>query len=337
MVDATHVSYRADDRSYFSILKKEIHNRASEANFSLRKIGEIDIIVSEMTSNLNKHAADGEILLGHVKDDFQEYLEIISIDNGPGMSDPTKMLADGFSTTSTLGHGLGSIKRLSDTFELYTQKGWGTIALSRVYKKSGVTAKLQNIDIKSLVVAKPGETVSGDGTYYKLSENYFKLLVADGLGHGIEANKAVNEAVTAFRSCPFHTPVEILQYLHHAIRKTRGIVATVVVYDIHSKSWNIAGIGNISAKMLGAFNANKSHISYNGILGHNIPGSMKTQSFSLGDFQQIILCSDGLKSRWDQSKYPLIHKYDSSVLAAALYKDYARKTDDMSVVITKIK
>lgn len=336
MVDATHISYRADDRSYFAILKKEIHKKASEANFGSQKIGEIDIIVSEMTSNLNKYAVDGEILMGYVKDDFQEYIEIISIDSGPGMGDPGRMLSDGVSTTSTLGHGLGSIKRLSDLFELYSQKDWGTIAVSRVYKKKKAAPKFQNIDIKCLVVAKPGETVSGDGTYYKITDNYFKLLVADGLGHGVDANKAVNEAVNAFRTCPYHSPVEILQYLHQAIRKTRGMVGTVVVYDLKAKSWSIAGVGNISGRLLGATQG-KSQISYNGILGHNIPSTMKDQTFPFLDFQQLILCSDGLKSRWDSSKYPLIHKYDLSVFAAALYKDFGRKTDDMSVVITKMK
>ena len=45
------------------------------------------------------------------------------------------MMQDGMSTTNTMGHGLGSIKRLSDTFELYSQPGWGTIILSRIYNE----------------------------------------------------------------------------------------------------------------------------------------------------------------------------------------------------------
>lgn len=334
MVDATHISFKADDRSYFSILKKQIHNQVKEAGYSQSKTGEIDIIVSELTSNLAKYATDGEILVGHVQNAQEDYFEIISIDNGPGMHEPLKMVVDGVSTTNTLGHGLGSIKRLSDTFEIYSQKNWGTIALSRVYKSAVPKKKARSFELRMLVVAKPGEITSGDGCYYERTNEYVKLLVADGLGHGIEANKAVNEAVKAFKECASVNPTEILRYIHAAIRRTRGIVATVVVYHIKTGTWEMAGIGNISMKMQNSV-ASKNYMSYNGIIGHNVPNTMKVQTVLLSEYNQLILCSDGIKSRWDTSKYPSINKYDLSVLAAAIYKDYGRRTDDMSVVIAK--
>lgn len=334
MVNATHISFRADDRSYFSILKKEIHNRITEAGYNSKKIGEIDIIVSEMTSNLYKHASGGEILFGNFTNEG-EYVEIISIDNGPGMADPTRMIHDGVSTTNTLGHGLGSIKRLSDKFDIYSQKGWGTIALSRVYKNEESAKNRSQVDLKAIVLAKPGEISSGDGCYHKITAEYFKLLVVDGLGHGIEANKAMNETVNAFKVCPYNSPVEIIQYIHNAIRKTRGVVATIAIFEYKTRTWNIAGVGNISTKMLSPVHS-RNYMSYNGIIGHNIPGSMKNQEYSFEEFQQIILCSDGIRSRWDP-KLPSMNKYDSTLHAAALYKDFARRTDDMSVVIAKIR
>jgi hypothetical protein len=48
------------------------------------------------------------------------------------------------------------------------------------------------------------------------------------------------------------------------------------------------------------------------------------------------MCSDGLKSRWDTAKYPSILRYDLSILSASLLKDFARNTDDMSVLACKI-
>ncbi|WP_207421312.1 SpoIIE family protein phosphatase [Desertivirga brevis] len=334
MVDATHISFRADDRSYFSLLKKEIHSRVSEAGFGTQKSAEIDIIVSEMTSNLFKYAIDGEILLSYGQENSIDYFEIISIDNGPGMSDAAKMVADGVSTTNTLGHGLGSIKRLSDKFEIYSQKGWGTIALSRVYRESPGLKKRPPVELRRLVVSKPGESVSGDGCYYEMDANKVRILVADGLGHGIEANKAVNEAIKAFKELNSDDPSDIIKQLHSSIKKTRGMVGTVIIYDIKSKTWKFAGIGNISMKLLNSLSS-KNYISYNGIIGHNIPTTIKPQEATHLEYNQMILCSDGIKSRWESSKYPLINKYDLSILAAALYKDYARRTDDMSVVIAR--
>jgi anti-sigma regulatory factor (Ser/Thr protein kinase) len=125
MVDATHISFAANDRSYFSLLKKEIHRRAQEAGLNSARLNELDLVVAEMTSNLFKYSDDGEILLGVFNNDDSPYVELISIDNGPGMANAARVLQDGFSSSNTMGIGLGSIKRLSDVFELYTQAGLG--------------------------------------------------------------------------------------------------------------------------------------------------------------------------------------------------------------------
>lgn len=337
MVDATHISFPASDRSYYAILKKEIHNRTLEAGFELQKISELDIIVAELTSNLHKYARNGEILFGIFGKEEDCYVELICIDDGPGMTDPAKMMADGFSSTNTIGHGFGSIKRMSDVFEVYSIRDWGTIVLSRIYKKARTKNSLKpKVDIKGIVVPKPNERTSGDGYYYKLTDKYFKLLVADGLGHGPEANLAINEAVKAFKLCAEESPVQYIRFIHSTVRKTRGLVGTVVIYDFEKRVWKIAGVGNIATKFYNATEF-KNQMAYNGIIGHNIPNTMNDQELSSGLYQQIILCSDGIRSRWDLSKYTGINRYDLTILAAALFKDFARRTDDMSVIICKVQ
>lgn len=335
MVNATHTRFVASDRSYYAIIKKEAHNIAVAAGFDKKRVAEMDIVIAEMTSNLNKYANEGELLIGHFKDQQAEYLEIICIDSGPGIADASRMVADGFSTTNTLGHGLGSIKRLSDHFDIYSQKGWGTIVLSRIYKESVPKKNKKAITFNPVIIAKPGETLSGDGCYLKNSGNLLKFIIADGLGHGPEANFAINEAVNSFKVCPYNSPCDIIRYLHHDVRKTRGLVATIIVIDIEASLTHIAGVGNISAKLAGPVLA-KTHLAYNGIIGHNIPNTMNDQVLSFSDFNQFVLCSDGMRSRWDLSKYIGIVRCDPSIQAAALYKDYGRQTDDMSAIIIKI-
>lgn len=337
MDNATHTSYFAGDRSYFSLLKKDINKKALQAGFSAKKLGFLDIIVAEMTSNLLKHAEAGELLMCITGEKGNEYLELIYIDNGPGIADPERMLMDGISTSITTGHGLGSIKRLSDFFEIYSMRGWGTIMLCRIFKSTAPVVKIKpkKFVLRSLIVAKPGEIVSGDGNTWKLTGDYLKLLVADGLGHGPGANEAAAAACAAFSLCGENDPVEILRFIDNSIKKTRGVVGTVVVYDFKNKLWNTAGVGNISTRMLSYVNT-RNFISYNGIIGHNMPHSMTSQQVSSSEFQQIVLCSDGLKTKWDSHTYPGVNKFDMTVLAAALYKDFAGKTDDMSVVVGKV-
>jgi hypothetical protein len=119
------------------------------------------------------------------------------------------------------------------------------------------------------------------------------------------------------------------------VRKTRGLVATIGVIDIQAGTIRLTGVGNISAKLVGPV-LSKTHLAYNGIIGHNIPNTMSDQIHNFSDFNQLVLCSDGMRSRWDLCKYPGITRCDPSIQAAAIYKDFGRQTDDMSAVIIKI-
>lgn len=335
MVDATHKSFPASDRSYFAILKKEVHGWAVANDFDKKRIGELDIVLAEMTSNLHKYANDGEVLAAVFREEENTYIELICIDSGPGMTDIVRMTTDGYSSGKTMGHGLGSIKRLSDHAEIFSQQGWGTIVLSRIYK-TPPPAKAARIEllIKALVVAKPGEQVSGDGYCLKTTRGITKLLIADGLGHGPDANLAINEAAKIFRRCPEDSPAEILRDINREVRKTRGLVATIASFDLKNKNIRIAGIGNISSRFTSPA-LSKNCLAYNGIVGHNIPNTMNDQVIDPKVYNQLVMCSDGIRSRWDTNRVPGIQRSDLSIQAAAIYKDYARKTDDMSVIIAK--
>lgn len=335
MDNTAHTRFNAEDRSYFSILKRDIHNLVSEAGFSDKRTSAIDIVVAEMASNLVKHGGGGEILVRMYSDDSNPYIELISIDNGPGMADPQRMMEDGVSTANTLGHGLGTIKRMSDFFQLYSLKDWGTILLSRVYKNEQPrTRKKPLAEIRQLVIAKPGEKVSGDGAYCDLNENRLRLFLGDGLGHGPEAHLAVQQAIAALAASNEDAPVDILRQLNIAVKKTRGLVGTAVVYDIKDKCWRVCGIGNIATRVHAV--VTKNCMSYNGIIGMNIPNTLNEQEIKSERGQVVIMCSDGIKTRWELQKYVGIFRYDLSILAAVIYKDFARRTDDMSVLACRI-
>lgn len=336
MVNAQLI-FNVADRSYFALLKKEIHALAAEMGFVSEKAGKIDIIIAELVTNLVKHAGGGHLVVKQIIDAHSgEGLEILSIDNGPGISDLKRMMQDGVSTKSTLGHGLGSIQRLSDKSEIYTHKDWGTVVLSKMFKAPYKPSKKpEQVEVSSLVLPKPGEDLCGDGFYFKRSKTHLKVFLGDGLGHGAEAAKAVNAAIDAFRICAENDPVAIIRDMHISVRKSRGLVASIAIFDFGEKTWSICGVGNISTK-INSFTNSRNYIAHNGIIGHNIPNTMKNQIVPYEAGQVLIMCSDGLKTRWELIKYPGILKYDLSVLTAALYKDHTRNNDDASVAAVKI-
>src|ERR1700753_728435 len=100
MASTHHKCFRADDRSYFALVKKDIQKMALSAGFGEVKAGKIDIIVSEITSNFAKHASGGELLVALGVNTGGQYIEIIGLDTGPGISDPARMLSDGYSSVS---------------------------------------------------------------------------------------------------------------------------------------------------------------------------------------------------------------------------------------------
>lgn len=336
MVNEEHKAYKVADRSYFALLKKEIHGLALSAGFNEGKVGEIDIIVSEMVTNLVKHVGEGQVLVKLIEEAGIQGIEIISMDDGPGMSDVSRMVADGVSTTNTLGHGLGAMKRLADVFQIYSQKEWGTVILVRIFEKQLPYRKKHPLaEIGAVVLPKPGEEACGDGFFFTQTKDHIRLFLGDGLGHGPDAAKAVQRAGEAFLANDITDPVEIIRYLHPAVKKTRGLVGTVAVFDVKDRCWRLCGVGNISTKIVGPSSL-KAHMSYNGIIGLNVPNTLNVQEISYEKGQQVILCSDGIKSKWDIVRYPAISRYDLSITAATLIKDFARLTDDMSVAACKI-
>jgi anti-sigma regulatory factor (Ser/Thr protein kinase) len=327
-----HRHFSAQERSYLAVLKKDVHTMAAEVGFSDAQLADIDIVVAELSSNLVKHAKDGELLVRA----NAEGLELIGIDSGPGMGDVRYMARDGISTTNTLGQGLGAIERLSHESDMYSLKGWGTLTVTRFYlSKPAHVRRKPPAELRSIVVAKPGEIACGDGIAILQNADSLKVLVGDGLGHGPEAQTVVSRAEESFMKAAGEHPVVLIRSIHEAVKRSRGLVAMVAVYNFKDKHWTLCGVGNITA-WAGNMQQNRNVLSYNGIVGLNIPQSINEHQVLPEHGHVLILCSDGFRNRWDLQKYPGILKHDLSILAAALYKDYARRTDDMSILIARI-
>lgn len=336
-MDKAFTSYQIAERSYVAYLKREIHSEVSKLNFSEVRVGEIDIIVSEICSNLIKHSSGGEVLYRSMQDEAEATFEIIAVDNGPGIHDVAGMMKDGVSTANTLGHGLGAIERLSSLFQLYSLPGWGTVLYSKVSTQEPrfIRKMPMELDVKALCVPKPREQFCGDGCIVKREGGKVKILFGDGLGHGEFAHEAMKVAEEIFMDSQEEGPVDLLRLLHEKMRRTRGMVATIAVADAGNGEWTICGVGNILTRVYTGV-AYKNYMSYNGAVGLNIPKSMNQTTYTMEKNQHLVMVSDGIRSRWDLLRYGSILKHDSMVFASALYKDFSRGTDDASVLIAKV-
>ena len=71
-----------------------------------------------------------------------------------------------------------------------------------------------------------------------------------------------------------------------------------------------------------------------GIVGHEM---RKVQSFSYPWLASsvLILQSDGVSANWNAANYPGLMQHEPALIAAVLYRDLCRGTDDATVVVAK--
>ena len=82
--------------------------------------------ISEITRNIVKFAARGEVVISPITAEGRRGVSVVARDVGPGIADPTRAMQDGFSTYHGLGLGLPGAKRLMDRFDLVSVPDEGT-------------------------------------------------------------------------------------------------------------------------------------------------------------------------------------------------------------------
>ncbi|MEU3176114.1 ATP-binding protein, partial [Streptomyces sp. NPDC007000] len=198
---------------------------AALAGLDQRGTAAVSLVATELATNLLKHGRDGEVLVDVVDPPVLREgspvraVQIAAIDHGPGIADVAGALRDGFSTTRSLGAGLGTCRRLSDGFGLHSVLGRGTVAVARVGRGAPSTPGgdggpgVSVIRAGGVNVPYAGADHSGDAWAWVRSGDRHTLMLADGLGHGLEAARASTAAVEAVRARPHLGPAETLRLL----------------------------------------------------------------------------------------------------------------------------
>jgi anti-sigma regulatory factor (Ser/Thr protein kinase) len=320
---------------------------AQGIGFDETRAEQVAIVVTEASTNLLKHAGGGEIMLRTTRDDPKSSpdLEVLALDQGPGMANLDQCLRDGFSTGGSPGQGLGAIRRLSTDSDFYSESNRGTAVLARWSgaaqpRAAEAAARLTGANcaptlrMGAVAVCKPGQEVSGDAWGVQQTEHDSVVLVADGLGHGWEAQTASLEAVRTLHSNPHLPPAALIERAHQALRSSRGAAVAVARIDRLRRTVAFAGVGNISAQIYSGAEAIQHLVSVNGTAGHQ---SQRVREFSYPwpSGGMLVLHSDGLSTSAGPEAYPGLALRDPSLIAGVLYRDFTRNNDDATVVVIK--
>jgi anti-sigma regulatory factor (Ser/Thr protein kinase) len=306
--------------------------RATALGFDEDATGRLSVVVSELAGNLVKHVPGGGVLLVRSAQRGEAIaIEVVSIDRGPGLGDHERALRDGFSTTGTSGTGLGAVARLSDWFDLNSSAEHGTVIVSRIWR--GGPPADPRVTVGAICATMVGESVPGDACAVTDVDGNTRVMVADGLGHGIDAAAASAKAVEVFSSESRTTIAELLQDIHLALRSTRGAAVSIAEIDSAAAGLRYVGIGNISAT-IHAPSGTRSLVSHNGIVGHTIQ-RIQEFSYELPSGALVVLHSDGIRSRWALDAYPGLARRDPTVIAGILFRDFERGRDDATALVAR--
>ncbi len=307
---------------------------AKEIGFIKEKtIEEIVITVSELASNLIKHAKGGKIVINSLEEKGKKGIQIESIDKGPGIDDIELAMVDGFSKNSGLGFGLGTINRLMDSFKITSRKGFGTHIIVKRWIQEGFEKEIFPLDIGGVSKPYPGLKVNGDAFIIKRWKEKILISVIDGLGHGPMANSASNIALRYIKKNFDQSLNQIIRGVHMACQHSRGLVMALARLDLINKDIFFTGIGNIEVRIFGN-KMQDSFISRRGIMGRNIP-TPKIMKHHWEPGFIMILFSDGIKSRWQWKDYSYLLDKPARFIAYRMLEDLARDDDDATIVVVK--
>ncbi len=325
----SHTSVPVVEASQPSAARFAAHDLAATAGFGETDVHRAGIVATELATNLVKHATGGGEILLRITGSAPAELELLSIDRGPGMRDVIQSLTDGHSTAGSPGNGLGSIRRMADDFDIFSD-GSGTVVFARL-RAGRVSASSNGYEVGAVSVAVQGEPVCGDAWYVSHRSDGLIATVVDGLGHGLHAADAAGAAIAALTARPFSGTTAALAAIHDAIRHTRGAAATIARLQRNSEVIQLSGVGNVSAA-ISTPGGMRQAVTQNGTLGHEAR-YFREYSYPWTSDSMLVMHSDGLDSHWTLDRYRGLRRRHPAIIAAVLYRDHRRQRDDVTVVV----
>jgi anti-sigma regulatory factor (Ser/Thr protein kinase) len=314
--------------------RRAASNMAAALGFDEAGVGRVAIVATECASNLWKHAAGGEILISDAECEGLPCVEMIALDNGPGMADVDRCFQDGYSTAGSAGSGLGAVGRLSQC-EVYTRPNKGTAIFARLFPGSvPAQARGSRFLTGGIAVPYPGETVCGDGFAFRRAGGCMVAMMADGLGHGPSAADCAARAIGAFRRSEEEAPAKIIHQIHDALRGTRGAAVSVCLLNPKARQIDFSGIGNVLGMVCFSGGESKNFVALPGIAGHHM-ASVREFTYAWPVNSVVLIYSDGIGSHWSLNEYEGLALRGPSLISGVIYRDRKRGRDDASVLVIR--
>lgn len=110
-------------------------NMARQLGFNPTDCARVETAISELAQNIWVHAQGGSISFSDISQNGRQGIRVCAVDQGPGISNISQAMRDGFSTRNSLGIGMGIAQRMMDDWSVRSHPGWGTTIVAVKWNK----------------------------------------------------------------------------------------------------------------------------------------------------------------------------------------------------------
>jgi anti-sigma regulatory factor (Ser/Thr protein kinase) len=320
-----------DDAS-ISQARQLTRDRGAAVGLDAIKREELAAAVSELARNQLRHAIGGELGFRAVARDGVAGLEVVAADRGGGIADPTAAFSGATRIAGSLGVGLAAAYRQSHEMDLDIRWGEGTAVTIRSF----ATPPAVRSELAVLSRPCPGEAISGDHAFVRRRGDDVTIAVVDGLGHGVLAREPADAAIAEVARDPERALDELALATDTALAGSRGVVMAAARFSISSARLQLAGVGNVSTRIVRPDGTTRILPSLPGVLGGSTrPRRPRVEQEPVGRAALVVMATDGLVTHIDFEKEIALLRRPPPLIAHHLVTTYARPDDDILVVVAR--
>ncbi|NOX09977.1 MAG: anti-sigma regulatory factor [Gammaproteobacteria bacterium] len=329
----------SNDGSSEVLVRSKLRAVSRRMGFSDIKREHLALVCQEMLTNQVKYAEGTGVI--QIWESYQpcHALEFFSLDYGPGITNIPAAMEDDYSSSGTLGKGLGTIQRLSDQSGFFSVPNgltrdapWNGMAVwARFNLDDECGDKVRQYDIGQYLRAYHEGPHNGDRVCMNESYGKVRWLHMDGLGHGASAEEVV---INKCEILDIQEPLDnLMNVLDGRFRGSCGAVATLGEVDGDGSTASVYGVGDMSTYLVSRGQL-KSIPFAPGILGHE-HGAIQGCELNFSDQAILITASDGIRRNWDLTSFPGLWRLHPQFIALFLGQVLGRGNDDKSLFVIR--
>jgi len=331
------IEQSAKGESALVLLRSKLRAVSRRMRFSDAMRERMELVCNELVTNQNKYAqGNGFVQIWEVEQP-RPALDLFAMDYGPGIPNLAEAIQDGYTTSGTMGKGLGAIRRLASESEFYSLPEeeaadcpWHGMAVWARFHDDHKPVPAPH-QFGCYLRAYQDSTYNGDLIRLHVGKNKTRWLHMDGLGHGREAFEAV-DGLENFLDA--ETPIpDMMNSLSQRLQGGRGAVGMVCEMDAAAQTAIVTGVGDMVAYSI--CNGDKRAVTFSpGVLGHahrtpeSVPLPFPPQAL-------FITASDGLRRSMTLRTFPDLWRLHPQLIAMVLGQVMGRNNDDKSVFVAR--